>query len=122
MSTLEVEIDQEELNRVTIGRNRFLVFLGGALVAFATKLATATPAYAHPLPTFCYGAVGCHCCSGSQCCEGGCDPATCPDTGAQCWTVAVDAGGGCYDLFACCDWVGPWHGGCICRGGPQRVC
>jgi hypothetical protein len=111
-----------------LGRSRFLAVLGGGLVAGATKLAVATsPASAHhyPWPSPCYGYGLCHCCSGSSCCDGNCyynHWDGCPG-GGQCWTSSVPVGGGCYDLYYCCDYsVSPSHNHCICRSGPQRVC
>jgi hypothetical protein len=113
-----------------LGRSRFLTILGGGLVAGATKLAiTTTPAYAwdSPEPSPCFGYGLCHCCSGSDCCQSECYYThydDCPG-GGQCWTTAVPVGGGCYDLYYCCDYsvsgFNP-HKHCICRSGPQRVC
>jgi hypothetical protein len=123
MHSLEVNLENEIPSRTRFGRNRFLVFIGSGLVAAATKLAMATPAYAHPTPFLCHDAPGCHCCSGSSCCESGCTAVSgACESGGQCWTVAVDVGGGCYDLYVCCDWTGPAHGFCMCRSGPSRVC
>ncbi len=111
-----------------LGRNRFLAILGGGLVAGATKLAiTTTPAYAAhgPSPSPCYGFGLCHCCSGSSCCQSECyyhGTEGCPG-GGQCWSTSVPVGGGCYDVYYCCDYsVNPNHDHCICRSGPQRVC
>ncbi len=123
MQLHEPDIDGQSLERVRFGRNRMLALMGGGLAAFATKLAWATPAYAHTTPYLCHDAPGCSCCSGSQCCESGCTGGYygC-ESGQQCWYVAVDVGGGCYDLYPCCDWGGGHHPVCICQGGPQRVC
>jgi hypothetical protein len=126
MSASSVEIAQTHTanpsDRVRFGRNRFLLLLSAGFMTAATKLALATPAFAHPTPEFCSGAPGCHCCSGGDCCESGCSFVdTACETG-HCWTVAQPDGSGCYWLYQCCDWSGPAHGLCICRAGPSHAC
>lgn len=123
MSSLDVQADNAELAGVRFGRNRLLVFLGSGFIAGATKLALVTPAFAHTTPTYCHDAAGCHCCSGGSCCEGGCTnvSGSC-ESGTQCWVVSVPDCCGCYDMFSCCDFNGPWHGLCICRSYLGKVC
>jgi hypothetical protein len=119
---ISVETEVDDLKDVPFGRNRFLKWLGGGVLAASVGLATrAIPADAYhgSPPACCFGYGVCHCCNGRYCCNVGTDchrhsfSLGCPG-GEQCWNCC--SGG---NLYRCCDWheVGPgYHEPCICAG------
>ncbi len=116
-------ISEATLDDVPFGRNRFLRWMGGGMLAASVALVGRTiPAHAWHEggpPACCYGYNRCHCCNGRYCCNVGTD---CHRhsyslgcfTEEQCWNCC--SGG---NLYRCCDWheVGPgYHEPCVCAG------
>ena len=123
VADLEEGLDDEHLSDIRFGRSRFLRNAGLALFGLAAGL-VATPreseASHQSAPYPCHGSPRCHRCRGSRCTWSGCSRAySC--SGNHCWRVAVRVGGGCRDMYQCCDWRG-YFGLCICRGYLGRVC
>jgi hypothetical protein len=119
-----VDLERGPISEVRFGRSRFLRTLGTALFGFAAAMVAspeeAEAAHGSP-PPGCGGAGACHCCSGSRCCESGCRVAyTCG--GNQCWQITSSAGGGCYNVYKCCDWYNRYGRVCICKGYVGKVC
>jgi hypothetical protein len=119
-------LNDELLEAVPFGRNRFFRYLGTGLFGAATAfiLRNAPPAEAHHngVPYPCYGYGRCHYCDGRICyryCRdvsyAGCH------SGGQCWNTCTAFG-----LYRCCDWieqfpnVGPHY--CICSQRMQNLC
>ena len=124
--TLELALDDPRLRQVRFGRNKMLRLLGAGLAGVATSVAARSPAYAWhgATPTYCYGYGVCHCCSGSNCCASNCvghSHSHGCHSGGQCWSVSKYVGGGCYNIYRCCDWHEGSHY-CICRAYTGRVC
>jgi hypothetical protein len=120
---IEADFGEEQLSQVRFGRSRFLRNAGLALFGFAAGLGVAPREAAadhRRAPSPCGGYPRCHRCRGSRCTSSVCRPInTCG--GNQCWRTAVRVGGGCRDIYRCCDWRGGF-GACICRGYLGRVC
>ena len=120
---IEGDFGEEQLSQVRFGRSRFLRNAGLALFGLAAGLGAApreAEADHQPAPSPCSGYPRCHRCRGSRCTSSVCRPIyTCG--GNHCWRTAVRVGGGCRDVYRCCDWRGGF-GACICRGYLGRVC
>ena len=123
MVDIESDLGEEQLSQVRFGRSSFLRKAGVALFGLAagTAVLPREAAADHlPAQSPCGGYPRCHKCSGSRCTSSVCRPIySCG--GDQCWRTAVRAGGGCRDIYRCCDWRGGF-GNCICRGYLGRVC
>lgn len=110
---IETSVPERDLGLVPFGRSRMLALLSGTLLSVAFQVAAPRQAQAahgsYPYPCFGFGV--CHCCSGSTCCESGCDfvSAGCP-SGSQCWYTCD-----CFNLYHCCDWSSS-SGTCVCSG------
>src|SRR5918997_2581049 len=102
---IEADFGEEELSQVRFGRSRFLRNAGLALFGLAAGLGAApreAEADHQPAPSPCGGYPRCHRCRGSRCTSSVCRPIyTCG--GNQCWRTAVRVGGGCRDVYRCCD-------------------
>ena len=120
---IEADFGEEQLSQVRFGRSRFLRNAGLALFGLAAGLGAAPREAAadhRRAPSPCGGYPRCHRCRGSRCTSSVCRRIyTCG--GNHCWRTAVRVGGGCRDIYRCCDWRGGF-GACICRGYLGRVC
>ncbi len=108
-------------DRPRLERSRLLAALGTAVFGIAASMARPKGAAAAPYP--CGGAPTCDCCSYGSCCVSGCSDAYgyC-GAGTHCWSVSVDAGGGCYHLYSCCDYYQYGSSLCICSGDNGVYC
>ena len=126
---MSVELESSDdaiLEKTLFGRNRALKVMGAALFGLALRVAAPQIARATntdpPYP--CLVLPQCHCCSGTTCCEAGCnwpggDHTHC-STGGQCWYTCVTGG----SVYQCCDWhtlEGTSHA-CICSELTQITC
>lgn len=113
-------INTVELDKVKLGRQRFLAGVGASLTAAAGALWFPERASAAcPLPG-CHGYDMCPSCSGTQCTAAGCYAGFfgC-ETGVQCWGACIS-----HNQYKCCDWgLNGFYGSCtmtsnrcICRG------
>lgn len=111
-------VDDQTLEHVRFGRNRFLGAAGGVLFgALAMFFGRTELAWGlcgtDVLP--CYGLPFCCCCSGTACCQNGCfqrNYKTCFEStwGLHCWNSCHPVG-----RITCCDWVTGNNNDCLCR-------
>ena len=119
MVDIESDLGEEQLSQVRFGRSSFLRKAGIALFGIAAGTAV-LPREAEAAPYPCSGFPRCRQCRGSQCTSNACRPIYACG-GNHCWRTAVRVGGGCRDVYRCCDWRGG-IGNCICSGYLGRVC
>lgn len=122
-----VDLDEELLSKVRFGRNRLLRILGVGLFGLATGMVASREAQAdhvRPRPP-CRRARMCHKCNGARCYAASCSPiGGCEgNPNKQCWQGTTYAGGGCYNVWRCCDFYTSYFNRvCICRGYLGKVC
>lgn len=122
-----VDLDDHHLSKVRFGRNRFLRALGVGLFGLATSMVTSREVQAEHqwAVSPCRAAVMCHECYGCTCTAASCSPSrNCQGVaGRQCWQGSTYAGGGCYNIWRCCDWWTTYFDRvCICRCYVGKVC
>ena len=109
-----VPLKEGALDKVRFGRNKLLAGVGSLLfgAAFFGRTQSAWALCGSTSP--CWGGEKCCCCSGTECCQGGCFKFTgqCPGGFNNfCWNHCTGTG----TRITCCDWI-TGHGlPCVCR-------